>query len=237
MASVRFPHPLSALTESIETDCLKDTMDARNIKLRNFWYQGGDDCIAIKPRSYNIDIRNVTCHGGNGIAIGSLGQYLEDSSVINVTIDDVNIIRYNEDMHNCAYIKTWVGVPVPQTHYESGGQPRGGGWGNVTNITFSNFRVQGADGPPSITQDNGNNGSFAGTSKMLVSDIRFVNFTGYLHNKNSAGSVSCSKANPCYNISYENVRLKRSEDGPENVNGTCRYIKEGGVRGLTGSGC
>ncbi len=26
----------------------------------------------------------VTCHGGNGVAIGSLGQYLEDSSVANV---------------------------------------------------------------------------------------------------------------------------------------------------------
>lgn len=36
-----------------------DTMDAHNIKLTNFWYQGGDDCIAIKPRSYNIWAQNV----------------------------------------------------------------------------------------------------------------------------------------------------------------------------------
>ena len=85
-----------------------DTMDAHNVSLTNFWYQGGDDCIAIKPRSYGITARNVTCHGGNGIAIGSLGQYLEDSSVENVLVDDVDIIRYNEDMHNSAYIKTWV---------------------------------------------------------------------------------------------------------------------------------
>lgn len=54
----------------------------------------GDDCLAIKgvsllldcaPVSYaqtertqnstNIYARNITCHGGNGIAIGSLGQY------------------------------------------------------------------------------------------------------------------------------------------------------------------
>lgn len=66
-------------------------MDARNIRLTNFVYQGGDDCIAIKPRSYDIDIHNVTCRGGNGIAIGSLGQYKEDSSVDNVRIDKFKV--------------------------------------------------------------------------------------------------------------------------------------------------
>lgn len=37
-----------------------DTMDAYNIRLTNFVYQGGDDAIAIKPRSYNIYIQNVS---------------------------------------------------------------------------------------------------------------------------------------------------------------------------------
>ncbi|KAB8210665.1 pectin lyase fold/virulence factor [Aspergillus parasiticus] len=41
-----------------------DTMDARNIRLTNFVYQGGDHCVTIKPRSYDIDIHNVTCRGG-----------------------------------------------------------------------------------------------------------------------------------------------------------------------------
>jgi galacturan 1,4-alpha-galacturonidase len=66
-------------------------MDSRNIVLKNLIYQGGDDCIAIKPRSYNIEVRNVTCRGGNGIAIGSLGQYLEDSSVEHVVVSDVKV--------------------------------------------------------------------------------------------------------------------------------------------------
>lgn len=68
-----------------------DTMDVNNVILTNFVYQGGDDCVAIKPRSYNVNIRNVTCVGGNGIAIGSLGQYLEDSSVSNIIVDDVTV--------------------------------------------------------------------------------------------------------------------------------------------------
>jgi len=72
-----------------------DTMDAYNIRLRNFVYKGGDDCIAIKPRSYNIVVQNMTCHGGNGPAIGSLGQYLEDASVENVEITDVTVRSLN----------------------------------------------------------------------------------------------------------------------------------------------
>ena len=36
-----------------------DTMDAHNIMLTNMVYQGGDDCIAIKPRSYNVFVQHV----------------------------------------------------------------------------------------------------------------------------------------------------------------------------------
>ena len=130
------------------------------------------DCVAIKPRSYNVHIRNVTCRGGNGIAVGSLGQYLEDSSVENLVVDDVRIIRYNEDMANGAYVKTWIGEQVPQNSYESAGLPRGGGWGAVRNVRFSNFEIQGAGRAAAISQDSGDNGSFSGTSNMQVSSFR-----------------------------------------------------------------
>src|ERR1700753_1910791 len=68
----------------------------------------------------------ATIHGGNGVAIGSLGQYLEDSSVENVVVRDVQILTHNNDMHTAAYIKTWVGELVAQNptangYYENGG--------------------------------------------------------------------------------------------------------------------
>lgn len=113
-------------------------MDSRNIVLENFVYQGGDDCIAIKPRSYNIYIRNVTCISGNGIAIGSLGQYLDDASVENVHIDGATIVKggAQDNIGNAVYIKTWVGELVQggDRDYESDYQPRGGGWGGVRNM-------------------------------------------------------------------------------------------------------
>ncbi|KUJ08086.1 putative galacturan 1,4-alpha-galacturonidase C [Mollisia scopiformis] len=216
-----------------------DTLDCNNVKLTNFVYQGGDDCIAIKPRSYNTYVQNVTCHGGNGIAIGSLGQYQEDSSVINAWIKDVNILIRNTDMHNSAYIKTWMGASLPQSSYNSAGLPNGGGWGVVQNLRFENFWVQGAALGPSITQDNGDNGSYAGTSKMEISNIAFVNFTGYtLATSNETASISCSNVHPCFNIALQNVTLAPSKNGTEvEAYGSCDYTAKNGVTGMIGHGC
>ena len=230
-------------------------MDVENIVLTNFTYQGGDDCIAIKPRSYNIKAHNVTCHGGNGVAIGSLGQYLVDSSVANIWFDDVTVrssiysilelfmltfkqtILRNEDLTDSAYIKTWVGVPTPQASYESAGLPNGGGWGTVTNILFSNFNVLGAGSGPVITGDEGDNGSYPGTSKMLISNVAFVNFTGYTSStSNTTSSVSCSNVYPCYNIDFQNVSISNVNGTGGNM-GSCQYIAPGGVHGLAGSTC
>ncbi|KAK4546044.1 hypothetical protein LTR36_002181 [Oleoguttula mirabilis] len=216
-----------------------DTMDAKNIKLTNFIYQGGDDCIAIKPRSYNIIVQNAECHGGNGMAIGSLGQYLEDSSAEDIIVDNVKIIRRNNDMETSAYIKTWTGVLTPQTSYESNFLPRGGGWGSVRNVLFSNFQVFGADNGPTITEASGGNSSSAGTSLMEISNVAFVNFTGYLSGaeKTRSAEVSCSNVHPCFNIAIENVTLTVAENTTSTGTAVCSYISPGGVHGVTGTGC
>jgi galacturan 1,4-alpha-galacturonidase len=220
-----------------------DTMDVRDLTLSGLTYQGGDDCIAIKPRSYNIVISNVTCVGGNGIAIGSLGQYEEDSSVTDVIVKDVRIKRFNEDMHNSAYIKTWIGLSLPQDHYESAGLPRGGGTGIVRNITFSDFEVEGADSGPAVTQDNGNSdGSAGGTSKMEVSGIVFENFRGYLSGRAKkrgvVANVGCSKVKPCHDIVFRDIKLRFGKEVTENVvKGKCSNVAKGGVKGLDGGGC
>ncbi|KAF1928370.1 glycoside hydrolase family 28 protein [Didymella exigua CBS 183.55] len=220
-----------------------DTMDANNILLENFVYQGGDDCVAIKPRSYNIKIRNVTCYGGNGIAIGSLGQYLEDSSVENVVIDGARLIR-NEWLHGSALIKTWVGVLVNQSSrgYESAYVPRGAGWGSIRNVLFSNFHVEGAEAGPEINQDSGNNGTkaFQGSSLMEISNIVYANWTGYLHlddGANKTAEVSCSKVHPCYNIDFRNVSLTVAENSSDTGTGGCKFVGAGGIHGLNGTGC
>lgn len=52
-----------------------NTYRSRNVAVSHFVYQGGDDCIALKPNSTEIALNDIRCHGGAGIAFGSIGQY------------------------------------------------------------------------------------------------------------------------------------------------------------------
>lgn len=204
-------------------------MDAHNITLRNFTFTGGDDCIAIKPRSSNIHVSDITCNGGNGIAIGSLGQYLKDSSVTNVLIENGKVpgTRFG------TYIKTWVGVLVETDSYESEYLPRGGGWGSVRNVTLSNIDVSDAQRAVVISQGSGgeSNETAQGTSKMDISGVRFENYSGILAGGNEV-TVSCSEVHPCFDIEFTDFEVV-SEDGDE-ITASCEWTEEGGVTGIDG---
>lgn len=123
-----------------------------------------------------------------------------------------------------------MGHLVPQDNYESEGEPRGGGWGKVRNLLLSNFELENVSCGPFITQNNGDNGSFAGTSKMEVSNIVFRNFTGTLKDVEDGrlGDINCSEANPCFDIYFEDM------DGLESSGGSCRLTKPGTIFGLPG---
>lgn len=127
-----------------------------------------------------------------------------------------------------------------QSSYESAGLPNGGGWGTVKNILFQNFHIEGAGIGPNINQDSGDNGSFVGTSKMQISDIKFVDFDGYMVGAkgNRTAVVSCSAVHPCFDIELEDMKLASSQNVTEiSAQGTCAYVAEGGITGLTGAGC
>ncbi|GAP92559.1 putative extracellular exo-polygalacturonase [Rosellinia necatrix] len=205
-----------------------DTMDARNVTLRNFDYTGGDDCIAIKPRSYDVSVTNITCHSGNGPAIGSLGQYLEDSSVENVTVRDVRAgSRFG------FYIKCWTGALVYQDSYESEYQARGGGWGAVRNVTVENLDVAGAARAFYISEESGDSGgAHGGSSKLAVSGITLRNVTGVLSGETNTIPISCSAVYPCDGIVLEHVDQVGSTGDAAAL--TCAYVAEGGVTGLGG---
>jgi galacturan 1,4-alpha-galacturonidase len=74
---------------------------------------------------------------------------------------------------------------------------------------------------------------------MEISNIVFVNFTGYtLPTKNATASISCSAVHPCFNIAFQNVSLAASANGTETeAYGTCEYTALHGVTGKIGPGC
>ncbi|KXH54097.1 glycosyl hydrolase family 28 [Colletotrichum salicis] len=184
-----------------------DTMDVYNVRVKDFNYTGVDDCVAIKARSYNVTLEGVICNGGNGIAIGSFGQYLEDCSVEDVVMDDLLLKRGPVDLRYRIYLKTWIGELVPQDNYESTGEPRGGGCGRIRNALFSNVRYDRVNHAPSIYQTNGDNGSYAGTSNMEISTLVFANITGTLSGTTNRVGLTCSQRFPCHDITFQNFDL------------------------------
>jgi hypothetical protein len=59
-----------------------------NITFRRWTVQNGDDCIAMKANWTNILIEDATFYDGEGIALGSIGQYNGQFEIIeNVTVN------------------------------------------------------------------------------------------------------------------------------------------------------
>jgi hypothetical protein len=101
-------------------------------------FQGGDDCLAFKPNSSSITVRNVTCYGGTGIAFGSIGQYKGVADYIkDIWIEDVKLYPGQHIMQNGVYFKSWMGL-------ELGKPPNGGGGGDgwSENITVKDVYME-----------------------------------------------------------------------------------------------
>lgn len=107
-------------------------------------YQGGDDCLAFKPNSTGITARNITCHGGTGIAFGSIGQYKTKLDFLeDIHLEDISILPSSQHLpKNGLYYKSWMGN-------EYGTPPNGGGGGHgyARNITVDGFKVENVHRP------------------------------------------------------------------------------------------
>lgn len=70
---------------------------------------------------------------------------------------------------------------------------------------------------------------------MEISNIAFVNITGYTTGGKGNQTASCSTAHPCYNIALRNISLGSVANGaPYPPQGTCTYIAPGCVSEMNG---
>lgn len=179
-----------------------DSWNSDTLLIENATIATDDDCVAPKGNTTNLHVKNVTCHGGAGMTIGSVGQYADTPDyVYNVTFEDVRCLNTGD----CAYVKTWQGDVLNTTTNGDGG---GGGSGIVKNITFRNFELENVGLPIQISQCiyAGKGGSGCNTSKMAIEDVHWVNFTG-TSRYNIAASLYCSAIHPCPGVTFENVDL------------------------------
>jgi len=171
-----------------------DTFYSNNITFRRWSVTNGDDSIAPKANSSNLLIQDSIFYGGNGVAIGSIGQYLNAFEFIeNVTAERITC-------YSCqyvGYVKTWTGIQ--QEYPPNGG---GGGLGYAKNIVFRDFvSINTWNAIAQVTQCTSYVGLTGGcdTSKFQIYNITWGpgvgnTVTGYL------AELQCSAAAPCPNI-------------------------------------
>ncbi|KAF9463234.1 pectin lyase fold/virulence factor [Collybia nuda] len=213
-----------------------NTYRSDNISLFNWDVTCGDDCLAIKGNSTNIHARNVTCRGGNGIAFGSLGQYVNLSDIVtDVVLEDLLMTRIDPNvqpnMGNGVYFKSWTGTVngVPPT----GG---GGGTGNVNNVVVRNVKLDRVNAPLHLYQTNGGHTGDR-PSTLQFGNLQFINWTGTaLTNKSKSSQVrsvidiECSVSVGCAGVSFDHFAVTGPTGQPPRF--ICQNVD--GLSGLNG---
>ncbi|KAL3290716.1 glycoside hydrolase family 28 protein [Colletotrichum asianum] len=174
---------------------------------------------ALQPRpTTNILIEDVEFHDGQGVAIGSIGQYAGQFETIeNVTVR--NVLAHGS--RYAGRIKTWTGEQL-------GYPPNGGGaglgcWDNVT--------IYDAEQAPIYVMQcityNGQQGNCS-SSLFDISNISFTNFRGTLQGSRIA-YLQCSWAHGgCDDVRIENMNFTNiSVDPPTPATGySCSNIND-----------
>ncbi|KAI1767699.1 glycoside hydrolase family 28 protein [Hypoxylon sp. FL1150] len=161
-----------------------DTWNSKDVFISNWTVTCGDDCIAVKGNSTNIQVSNVHCYESGCATIGSLGNPSNVADYVkDVTFDNITCTHSS----NAAWIKTYSGT------------------GYVKNITFSNIVAENVNQPIYVTPCI-YTGQGCDSSRIPISDVRWINVTG-TSRYNIASAIHCSASNPCTGFSFENVNI------------------------------
>ncbi|CAH8326478.1 unnamed protein product [Eruca vesicaria subsp. sativa] len=176
---------------------------SQKINIFSSTIQTGDDCIAIKSGSSDINITRVNCGPGHGISIGSLGEKGVTGSVENVRVQHCTFTGAD----NAARIKTW---------------PGGGGY--AKNILYEDITLINTKFPIVIDQQYPHDRSFKSTkgSAVKVSDVTFKYFRGTCAQP-IAIKFNCDRIG-CGNIAVEHVNITSSSRGTK-PRAYCRYAE------------
>ncbi|KAJ4723883.1 polygalacturonase-like [Melia azedarach] len=157
------------------------------ITISNSAIRTGDDCISIGPGTKNLWIERITCGPGHGISIGSLGDYLVEEGVENVTVT-VSVFTRTQ---NGLRIKTWA-------------RPSNG---FVRNIRFQNIRMRSVFNPIIIDQNYCPDYRCPHQSSgVKISGVTYKNIKG-TSAKEVAVSLGCSPSKPCTGIKLQDINL------------------------------
>ncbi|CAO3690722.1 unnamed protein product [Rhizopus stolonifer] len=183
------------------TDAL-DISSSSGIVFQNSELTVGDDCLAINEDVSNVTLSKITCNGGHGFSVGSLGKGGAEGTVKTVRILDSTC----NNCQNGVRIKTWPG-----------------GKGSVSDIKYSNLKLNNVDNPILITthycDQNQMKYCTSNDDKSLsISDVSISDISGSVSSAgNPIFSVNCSTSTPCKNFSVSGVSITKASKTKSNV--------------------
>ncbi|KAG0749297.1 hypothetical protein G6F57_000053 [Rhizopus arrhizus] len=183
------------------TDAL-DVSRSSNIVFQNSKLTVGDDCLAINEEVTNITLSKITCNGGHGFSVGSLGKGGANQHVKTVRIHD----SVCNDCQNGVRIKTWPG-----------------GKGSVSDIKFNNVELNNVENPILITthycdKNQMNYCTNNDKTSLSISDVVISDITGSASNDgNPIVSINCSTSTPCTDFTLSGVKITKASNTPKNV--------------------
>ncbi|KAG9251489.1 exo-rhamnogalacturonase B [Emericellopsis atlantica] len=189
---------------TLNTDGI-DTIYSDNITLRRWDVTCGDDNVALKGNSSNVFLYDSVFHGGQVIAIGSLGQYNDAWEYVH-TFHARNVTM--RDTRYAVYLKTWAG-------HQNGYPPNGGGGGrgHGQDIVLEDVVLHGARTAPfwiwQCENYEGDMGKDCDSSEFSFSDLRFSNVSGTTADGVTlAASLRCAAGGGgCTNIIVEDFSV------------------------------
>ncbi|KAK7046605.1 galacturan 1,4-alpha-galacturonidase B [Favolaschia claudopus] len=189
--------------QSFNTDGA-DTIHSSFIKFDNWTVYNGDDHISLKGNSTDISITNCHFYRGQGIALGSIGQFKgEFETMERLHVDNI----FFENTQHAVYFKTWTG---DQNGFPPNGG--GGGLGFAADMNFTNMHVNALRASVvAFSQCTTFSGAPANCTNSPF-HIRDITMTGIRGTSNSqrVASLQCSAVAPCDNIGLFDIDVKLS---------------------------
>ncbi|KAI0840402.1 glycoside hydrolase family 28 protein [Hypoxylon sp. FL0890] len=182
-----------------------DTYRSDHVVIQDSYIHNTDDCVSFKPNSTNVVVQNLECIGSHGISVGSIGQYPNETDIVE------NLYIYNISMTNAsdfARIKVWPGI---ETNFQTN-LAGGGGTGYVRNVTYDLLHSINNDRAITITQCYGQSNETLCNeypANLTIDDVTMKNIYGTTSAKfdPEAGTLVCSAPDRCKNIRVQNITV------------------------------
>jgi len=177
-----------------------DFSSSDNVILSNTYVSNQDDCVAVTS-GVNVTVTGMTCIGGHGLSIGSVGGK-SDNTVTDITFSDSSV----SNSQNGCRIKT-----------------NSGKTGAISGITYKNIALSGISIYGIDIQQDYLNGGPTGTptNGVTIAGVTFDNVTGTCTSTGTDYYILCGSGS-CSDFSYTDVSITGG-----GVTSSCNYPSSG----------